>query len=405
MPSARVPPLIVVALVVLFEALCFTTSLPIINFYTEALGGDGVWIGLMFVAMTAPKLVSNPAWGALADRIGRRPVLAINTLGTLAGSIGWALSHNVAALLASRLAIGVFGAQAVIAQSVAADTTAPERRAASLGLLGAAFAVALTIGPLLGGWIGESWSLAAVGWVCAAFQVTSLALIALLLRETRPAGRESSGRAAGPANLSAILRDGRVRAIALLTLLVTLALSQLNSTFGLVLAEFHQLDRRQSGYTWAYFGLIAALSQGGLVRPLTPRLGDRRTALLGLFAGAAGFAGLALNPAMPQLLGSVGLVAVGAALTTPTLAAMLSQSVANTAQGAAMGVNQAVTSLGRALGAGLGGWLYELRQPAALPLPYGTSVFWLLLAGCFLALRRPGTAAPHAAPPAAGDAP
>src|SRR5262245_37909424 len=141
------PPLYAAALVVLLEALCFTTGFPVLSYYAQRLGGDAAWVGILFGLVAWPKVVSNPIWGTLSERLGRRPVLAINTLGTLAGSIGWALAPNIGMLAISRALVGIFGGQAGLAQAIAADVAPPEKRAAAMGVLGGAFALSLTLGP------------------------------------------------------------------------------------------------------------------------------------------------------------------------------------------------------------------------------------------------------------------
>lgn len=193
------PPPLVAALIVLCEALTFTLTLPVLAFFNARLGGSPLFLGVLFALVSAPKILTNPVFGRLSDRVGRRPILAINTVGTLGGSVLWALSGDLLLLAASRAVIGIFSAQAGLAQSVVADSSTRERRAAAMGLLGAAFGVALAIGPPLGGWVAAAFGYAAVGWLCAALQLISLALIAFVLRETRPAaiGSTDASRSAG----------------------------------------------------------------------------------------------------------------------------------------------------------------------------------------------------------------
>src|ERR1041384_458447 len=138
-------PLYAASLVVLLEALCFTTGFPVINRYAEQLGGDPLWIGVIFGLVSGPKVLSNPLWGLLSERIGRRAVLAVNTLGTLAGSVTWAFAPSIGWLALSRAFVGVFGGQAGMAQAIAADVTSPEKRSAAMGVRGGAFELAVTI--------------------------------------------------------------------------------------------------------------------------------------------------------------------------------------------------------------------------------------------------------------------
>lgn len=379
-------PVLVAALIVLLESLCFTLTLPVVNYYTQALGGDALWTGMMFVAMSAPKLLTNPLWGAASDRVGRRAVLAVNTLGTLCGSIGWATAPSVGWLLGSRLFLGVFGGQATLAQSVAADASAPEKRAAAMGLLGAAFAVALTVGPFAGGWIAHEWSYAAVGWVCAALQAGSLALILLVLPEAPGDKSEESVSTSGarpePVDAScelAAASDGPLLARAAIlqllgtTLMVALVLSVLTSTLGLVLEHQYGFDTRHTGYAWAMFGLVGALAQGGLVRVAAARFNERAMTVSGLLATALGAIILAMQPRIEVVLLGIVVLSLGVSFAVPAVTSLLSRCAEAKRQGEALGYNQGATGLGRALGAGLGGWLYDVGRPPGPWLPYFVS--------------------------------
>jgi DHA1 family tetracycline resistance protein-like MFS transporter len=350
-------PLLAVGLVVLFEGLAFGAVLPVVSYHCQSLGGGPVAVGLMFALVSGPKVLTNPLFGRLSDHFGRRPALAVATLGTLAGSIGWAIAPTAIWLGAARTITGLFGAQAGLAQAVAADVTPPERRAASIGLLGAAFGLAITFGPLIGGEVGARFGNAAVGWACALLQVLSLLVIAVFLPETRPADPgESSGAASGDRRFWLTTRG--LLSLLAVTLLVTVATSEMVPTFALVLERGYGFAERQTGYAWAFFGLIGVAVQGGLIRPLVASLGERATIAVGLLTLAAGFGLIAVEPAQAAFWLATALAAVGTALVTPALASLLSRSVGADVQGSLAGVYQAVLGLGRAGGNYLGGGLY-----------------------------------------------
>lgn len=387
--------LLAAATVVLAEALCFTTVLPVISFYAQDLGGDSNWVAVMFVLMAGPKLLSNPLWGYLSDRWGRRPVLILNTLGTLAGSLTWALAPGVGWLALSRGLIGVFGGQATLAQAIVADAVPQERRSAGMGALGAAFALAMVIGPLLASWIVTVASSAAIGWVCAAFQVASLITICWLLPETRAAAE------AAPQKGAVALPLGERRDLAIVlaaTLIFTLAISQMNSTYGLVAEHHYSMDERSVGYGFALFGVVAAIAQGALVRPLAPRLGDRACALLGMLIAAIGQGLMAPAPGEAGFWIATVTMALGVALTTPCLTALVSRRVAAERQGAVLGLQQALIGVGRAAGAGLGGWSYRWTHPPGPAGPYGAAAVLIMLAMGVLALARAQRALPPRRP-------
>jgi len=90
--------------------------------------------------------------GGLADRFGHRRVFLAGVAGFVAASLLCALSPSLEALIAMRVVQGV-GAALIAPTSLAIvlDSFPPERRAAGVGLWGAAAAAAAATGPTLGG--------------------------------------------------------------------------------------------------------------------------------------------------------------------------------------------------------------------------------------------------------------
>lgn len=353
------PPLIAAALIVLFEALCFTTALPVLSYYTQQLKGTEVWVGVMFGLMTGPKLISNPLWGIASDRLGRRPVLILNTLGTLTGSILWVYSQNVAMLALSRLFIGIFGGQAILAQAIAADSSKPEKRAAAMGVLGAAFAIALGCGPLIGGWMAEHVSYASIGWLCAGLQLASLGVISFVLTETRTDEHRAAERDASdhPSLLDGILSQPTLNLL-VITFVFTTGFSQLTSTLGLLAEAQYKYNAQHTGYVFAALGAVAAVVQGGGVRAVVKRFGEQAAAAIGLVVMTLGFATLAMQHSIGAMWAAVLLIGAGSAFASPSIMGLLSRSTSARYQGSVLGVNQGVTSLGRMTGSMMGAWLF-----------------------------------------------
>ena len=69
-------------------------------------------VGLAFAVVTAGGMVTLVPWGALTDRIGERPVMAIGLGGSGLALIAAAYVSSYPALLATLLAAGMFGASA-----------------------------------------------------------------------------------------------------------------------------------------------------------------------------------------------------------------------------------------------------------------------------------------------------
>ncbi|MFO0840086.1 MAG: MFS transporter [Phycisphaerae bacterium] len=354
------PPTLLAAMIVLLEGLSFGLTLPVLPEFCTALGGTASTAGLLFALVSGPKVFTNPMFGGLSDRIGRRPVLAINTLGTLAGSIAWAASRNLSMLAISRLVTGVFSAQAGLAQAIVADKTSPQRRAAAMGMLGAAFGIAFSLGPAVGGWVAHHYSNATVGWICASMQIISLCVIAFVLPESRPR-EERLAHAQSGANRSAreLFGEPNVLVLLIVTAAMTLGTSHLISTFSLVGRDCYAFSVEMSGYAFGTLGLVGIIVQGGLIRPMSARFGERAVAQAGLAILAVGLLLVAMQAPAWSFWLAASLVGLGSALAVPCLSSLLSRCVGKADQGGINGLSQSALAIGRAGGNAMGGGLYH----------------------------------------------
>src|SRR5690606_20195095 len=98
--------------------------------------------------------IFSPVQGALSDRFGRRPVILLSNAGLGIDFVLMALVNTLPLLFLGRVLAGICSASVSTAHAYIADVIPPERRAASFGMLGAAFGIGFIIGPALGGLLG-----------------------------------------------------------------------------------------------------------------------------------------------------------------------------------------------------------------------------------------------------------
>src|SRR6516225_6926286 len=180
--------LLVVFLVVFIDLLGFGIVLPL---YGDELleplypgpGNDllrKTILGLLMSSFSLMQFLFAPIWGRISDRIGRRPILLLGLGGSVAfyGLFGFALSLPpeesaglaLALLSLARSGAGIAGATIATAQAVIADCTPPEKRKHGMALIGAAFGIGFTFGPLFG-YASLSWfpnNHEAIGYTAAA---------------------------------------------------------------------------------------------------------------------------------------------------------------------------------------------------------------------------------------------
>jgi DHA1 family tetracycline resistance protein-like MFS transporter len=354
-------PVAAAAIVVFCEGFVLWSVFPVLNFYCESLGVGGralpLWVGALLFLQSAPRIVFNPLIGRLSDRFGRGPMMVVASVGTMFGSVVFAIAPNVWWLAASRLLAGVFGAQATLSAAVVADHTPPQRRTAAMGILGAAFGLSMVLGPLVAGVIARAWSHGAIGWVAAAFQTLAVAA-AVVFSLGAPGGEPAARRAtAASATWGSLLARGGVALLLGAAFLMTITQLQTMSTFATFAQQVYRFDEQMTGYAFALLGLVAVVAQGGLVRAIAPRIGDRRMGLIGLASLAGGGLVLAAAPPAPVLMLALVLLGMGGALCMPALTTLAANSVEPRDQGAMQGALQGVFALGRSIGSPLGGGL------------------------------------------------
>lgn len=358
------PPLLSASLVVFFEVLSFGAIFPVLPDYCRQLGAPEahvlLWTGVMFALVGGPRIFLNVVWGRLSDHWGRRRVLAFLTVGTLSGSVLWALSPllggfvfgGLAWLAISRLFAGVFQAHATLTQAVAADVSTPEKRAASMGALGAAFGFGMLGGIVLGGLIGHHVSIAAVGWATAAGQALSLGVILFALRETHPAHAPGATATADQFErlpIRELLNRPVVKQLLVVILAMTAGQVMLIPTLRVVTDRWYGFSLQDSTWAFAVWMGIGVLVQGGMIRPTVKAIGERATILFGGSCLAAGFFLLAVRPGIGLFWLASVLVALGTGFAAPTLTGLLSRNVSAADQGAIQGFNQSATALGRTI--------------------------------------------------------
>ncbi|MGF1544689.1 MAG: MFS transporter [Parvularculaceae bacterium] len=183
------------------DGSALTVALPALR---DDLGGDvGAvqWVlnGYM-LALAALTMVG----GALADAYGRARMLRLGCAAFALASIACALAPGAGSLVAARVLQGVAAALVTPASLALIGETFPKtERSRAIGAWAAASALTTAGGPVLGGWLTETFSWRAVFWINAPIAALAIALLSRL-----PAGAPTKkGRfdVAGAALLAAAL--------------------------------------------------------------------------------------------------------------------------------------------------------------------------------------------------------
>ncbi len=387
MGKNRRSPLFIIFTTVFIDLIGFGIVIPLIGLYGRHFGADALQLSVLGGIFSLMQFFFAPLWGKVSDRIGRRPVLLISLAGSTVSYLIFGLAPSYSWLLVARAFGGIFAANISTAQAYIADITTPADRAKGMGLIGAAFGIGFTLGPPLGGIASAKLGLAAPGLIAASICGFNLLLALFQLPESySPEMRGKKSRL----KVSLPRLKGELGFLLVTFFFVTFAFSTMEQTFSLLFQSKFNLETGDAGLKTGLIlmasGLMGALVQGGLIRKLVPRFGERSLLLVGLSFNA--FA-MIIFPYVPHytlyFLAAIPL-ALGSGLLNPSLAALISKSATSHQQGSTLGLSQGLGSLARAAGPFCGLLTFAI-QPE-MPYWIAGSISLILLALCMRQLKK-----------------
>ena len=376
-------PLFVLYLTVFIDLMGFGIVIPILPLYAQDFHATPLAIGWLTGIYSGMQIIFTPILGRLSDRFGRRPVLLVSIIGTALGFALMGVAQSLTLLFVARILAGITGGNISIPQAYIADVTAPEKRSHAMGMIGAAFGLGFTFGPLIGGLMSQI-SYGAPFFFAAALAVANAVLIYLILPESLP--REHRAKPHEEASTAEVFRHGRGAMFALVVatyFFLIAGFAIMTTLFALFTAKRFGYDAHANGYLFGFVGLVSVIVQGGLIGRLVKKFGEVALTRAGMVLTTVSLALLPLSNNLTILLLVCAGLSVGSGIASPPLSGLASQMIERTWQGRALGVMQSAGSTGRLIGPLLGGWLlmFDLQKPVA---EYGRTPFLVGAAICFI---------------------
>jgi DHA1 family tetracycline resistance protein-like MFS transporter len=366
-------PLLIIFLTIFVNLVGFGIIIPLLPFYAETFGASPLVIGLLFATFSLCQLIASPILGDLSDRYGRRPVLVFSLAGTVVSFVMLAMAGSITELFLARIVDGLSGGNISTARAYVADVSEPQDRARAYGILGAAFGLGFIFGPALSGVLAEE-SYTAPIWAAALLTTVATVMAYFWLPET--VHRVHAGTGNPLRYLPELVRRPRLRRILAIDFVYWFALAIFQTTFGLFVAARFGFDAQATGYFFAAFGLLGVVVQGGFIRPIVRRVGDKTTFIAGLIFGAVGLAAAAVTHSAAMFAVTLLPLALGMGFGMPTISSLVSRAAGAHEQGRVQGAANAIESLSRTLGPVWGAALLQRFGEAS---PYlSAAVFFLV---------------------------
>lgn len=394
----------VIVLTVFLDLLAFGMVIPLMPLYADMFHASGYTIGWLLAIYSLMQFLFAPIWGRLSDRIGRKPVLIIGLWASALAHLVYGLAGSLPILIAARALAGIGGANISVAHAYVADITEPHQRAKSMGLLGAALGLGFIFGPALGGLLSQI-DMAAAPLAAAGLAALNAVLAMAILKESRQvdaAPYKPYVHPLIPRTWKGAVNGAGIAMLVLVALLSMTAFSAFETVLPLFSKDQFGWGMSTVGWFLAYVGVLVVLVQGGLIRRIIPRLGESKSASVGLILTTLGLLWMAAGPGLLGFYLAMIPLALGVGMTNPSLSALVSLNSDKNQQGVALGFYQSAGSLGRVLGPLMGGVGYDLTHgaggsfgAAALIMALAVLLFWVIAAPKLSIHRAAGQAATH----------
>lgn len=321
--------------------------------------------GLLGALYSLLQFLAAPMWGAISDRIGRRPVLLISVLGLLISYIIWIFSGSFTLLILARLIGGLMSGNLSIASAVVSDVTDEKNRSKGMAAIGIAFALGFVFGPALGGIlslynpIAHYPMLEQYGVNPFSTPATLAAILCLInfvtiwksFPETlKPGVKGFIERSINPLKLLKPLPYAGINLTNFSYFLFITAFSGMEFTLTFLAVERLGYTSMDNAMMFIFIGFVLGMVQGGYVRRKAHNIGERKMSFQGLIAVIPGLILLAFAQSAWMLYAGLFFLAVGSAMIIPCLTSLVSFYTPAHMQGQSLGIFRSLGSLGRVLG-------------------------------------------------------
>jgi DHA1 family multidrug resistance protein-like MFS transporter len=331
-----------------------TLGLPLLPLFLERRGGTASEVGLVMASFFVAGIVTQFAFGHLADKFGRRKLLVLSLIIYGIASMTYLLPISAPWFTLTRVVQGASAGAIEVASMSAVASLFPEaQRGRAISRILAAQLFGVAVGPV----VGAMASVNDLGWAFFATGVVSLFAAVFAIRANL------GDRAYDPTPLPKLQWSRQLNGALVAASASGIALGVYEACWSLLM-QAHHASTLQIRLSWTFFGLpwIVLFRVGGW---LADHANRRITTLLGLLSSAFF---LVLYPHIQSndvILGLASLESIGVALSLPSVSSLMSQGAADRELSRRQGLYTTSNTASLAIGAGVSGFLFSISP--ALP--------------------------------------
>ena len=397
----RVKPLFAVFLTILFDTLSFSVVFPDLQTRVYRLApGPPAWLvdinpavfagfvtGLILALYSIAQFFVAPFLGALSDRTGRRIVLIWTSWLSVASALLYVFATSLPVIAVSRILFGCAAANVGVATAYISDNSTQEDRAKSMGVLGMAFGTGFIIGPPTGAFLMKlgGGSPVLIGVFSTVFALVNVCFVTFFLPEAPRAETAPKAKQNRIELLKKAMSPPALRMLLLAFFAFQMAFTNLESTYFLLGQIVYKVDAGWVASVLVLVGVVQFGTQGGLVRILIPRFGERRMMTMGYIITCPAMFTVPLVPFGPLVYLGALFLGLGSGIATPSINSLISREAPREIVGEVFGVAASLGALARIFGPPLANSLFRLSPK----YPYFLATGLIGVAVVFALMYRP----------------
>jgi ferrochelatase len=321
--------------------------------------------GLLGAIYSLLQFLAAPLWGAISDRVGRRPVLLVSVFGLFISYVIWIFSGSFTLLIVARLVGGLMSGNLSIASAVVSDVTDEKNRSKGMAAIGIAFALGFVFGPALGGILSlynpivhypdlEAYGVnpfSTPALLAALLSFINFFTIFRAFPETlKPGMKAHIQRSINPLKLLKPIPVPGINLTNFSYFLFITAFSGMEFTLTFLAVERFGYTSMDNAYMFIFIGFVIGMVQGGYVRRKAHQVGEIKMSFQGLVTIIPGLVILAFAKVGWMLYLGLFFLAMGSAMIIPCLTSLISFYSPRHMQGQSLGIFRSLGALGRVIG-------------------------------------------------------
>ena len=331
--------------------------LPVLALFAEQMeGATPLLIGLAISVYGLTQAILQIPFGLLSDRFGRKKIIIIGLILFSAGSVVAAVSTTIYGILLGR-AIQGSGAIAATVMALLADLTQEVHRTKAMATIGASigvsFGIAITLGPILAGYIGIS----GIFWLTGGLSILAIFVVLFLVPNPKKSIVHCDAQLV-PAQFFNVIKNPDLLRLDFGIFVLHLCLTASFVVLPLLLRDAGLLPEDH----WMLYLPILITSMAVIVPFVI--IAEKKRKMKPIFVGAIitlMAANIGLFFYAGELLGLIGflwLFFCGFNLLEATLPSLISKTAPSDLKGTAMGAYSSAQFMGAFVGGAAGGWVY-----------------------------------------------